>query len=171
MIRLIPAVVLVFFLWTAPVWADDSPSFLEQAEAHFTKGEFAKAARQAEKALKSEPDSLKAGVLLAESYNESKKYLKAISVYQDLIKKHPDNMDLVFSLGIVYNNAEYHANAVTAYQQVVAAQPDNMKAHHRLGVSHALCMDLSKAYDVYRFLRKHDEKLANDLLDYIQSNR
>ena len=66
---------------------------------------------------------------------------------------------------------EAFAEVDRRFQQVVAAQPDNMKAHHRLGVSHALCMDLSKAYDVYRFLRKHDEKLANDLLDYIQSNR
>ena len=80
-------------------------------------------------------------------------------------------MDLVFSLGIVYNNAEYHANAVTAYEQVVAVQPDNLKAHHTLGVSHASGMGLSKAYEVYRFLKKRDEKLANVLLEYIQSNR
>lgn len=144
---------------------------LEEAEALFVKKEYGKSARMAEKLLKEQPDNLRAGLVLAESLNENRKYLKAIDVYKDLIRQFPDNMDLVFNLGIVYNNAEYHANAVTAYEQVVTVQPDNLKARHRLGVSHALCMDLSKAYEVYRFLKKRDEKLANDLLEYIQSNR
>ncbi len=168
--RVLVRLVLALVLLTGTALAGALET-LDEAETLFINKEYGKAARKAEKVLKEQPDNMRAGLLLAESCNENRKYLKAIAVYKDLIRKSPDNMDLVFSLGIVYNNAEYHANAVTAYEQVVAVQPDNLKAHHRLGVSHALCMDLSKAYEVYRFLKKRDEKLANDLLEYIQSNR
>ncbi len=163
--------IFVFFVFllfvTSYALAADT---IEEAADLFSKGEFSKAARISEKILKNQPDNINAGMILAECHNESRKYMKAISVYKDLIKKYPDNMELVFRLGIVYNNAEYHANAVEAYKQVLAAQPENLKARHRLGMSYALCMDLSDAYEEYRFLKKRDEKLANDLLEYIQTN-
>jgi Tfp pilus assembly protein PilF len=124
----------------------------------------------AEKILEKDPSNAKAGIILAESYNGDGKFQKAAKVYTDMIKNEPENMDLVFRLGIVYNNAEYHLNAAEAFKKVVEVQPGNMVAHHRLGVSYALGMDLSKAYDEYRILKKHDEKLAKDLLDYIQTN-
>lgn len=167
MIRKIMTVALLVFFWSMTAAALDS---IEDAEMSFAKGEFKQAAKLAEKLLKTEPDNIRAGIVLAECYNESKKYMKAISLYKDLVKKAPDNMELVFRLGIVYNNAEYHANAVDVYKQIVAVQPENMKAHHRLGISYALCMDLSAAYDEFRILKKRDEKLANDLLQYIQTN-
>lgn len=167
MIRKIMTVALLLLLWSMSAVALDS---IEDAEMSFAKGEFKQAAKQAEKLLETQPDNIRAGIVLAECYNESKKYMKAISLYKDLIKKAPDNMELVFRLGIVYNNAEYHGNAVDVYKQIVAVQPENMKAHHRLGISYALCMDLSAAYDEFRILKKRDEKLANDLLEYIQTN-
>ncbi|MFA6011581.1 MAG: tetratricopeptide repeat protein [Desulfobacteraceae bacterium] len=167
MIRKIMIIALLLVFWSLPATALDS---IEDAEMSFAKGEFKQASKQAEKLLKTQPDNIRAGIVLAECHNESQKYMKAISIYKDLIKKAPDNMELVFRLGIVYNNAEYHANAVDVYKQIVAVQPENMKAHHRLGISYALCMDLSAAYDEFRILKKRDEKLANDLLQYIQTN-
>ena len=165
---MILCVFVAFFFSAGTSWAEDP---LASAETYFSKGQFGKAARQAEKVLKKQPDNIKAGIILAESLSESGKFMRAIAVYKDLIRIYPDNMDLVFSIGIVYNKSEYHVNAADAYKQVIAKQPENLNAHHRLGVSYALCMDLNDAYSEYRFLKKRDEKLADDLLQYIQTNR
>lgn len=159
---------MVIFFYALPAVAQDS---LEMTETYFSKGDLKKSADSAEKVLKENPGNIKAGIILAESLSELKKFSKAISVYKDLITREPDNMELIYRLGVVLEKAEYIANAIAAYKQVIEKKPGHAPAHYRLGLCYARSMDLSEAYAEFRILKKLDNKLANELLPYIQSNK
>ncbi|MBU1172804.1 MAG: tetratricopeptide repeat protein [Proteobacteria bacterium] len=168
MIKKILAAGFILFFICQPVLAEGN---LEKADRYFSEGNFKKSAKYAEKALKEDPGNIKACVFLAESFSERGQMTKAIEVYKDMIKQFPDNMDLVFRLGLVYNKFEYHQNAVDTYKKILEKEPGNVLAHHRLGVSYSRCMELSAAYAEYRILKNLDDKLARDLLQYIQTNK
>jgi Flp pilus assembly protein TadD len=168
MIKKILAACVCVMLLAGPVLADKN---LEKAQAYFSDGNFKKAVKYSKKVLKKDPNNVDASICLADSYTERGDSKKAIEIYRDLIKRSPEDMKLVFRLGQVYNKGEYHRDAALAYEQILMKEPENLSARYWLGVSYALSMDLTKAYTEYRILKGKDEKLANELLEYIQTNR
>ncbi|GAB6096066.1 hypothetical protein JCM14469_23190 [Desulfatiferula olefinivorans] len=168
MIRTVLALSALLLLLSGPARADD---FLARAETCFAQGNFKKAARYAEKALKADPANLRAGICLAESFSERGRIKAAITQYKAMIAEHPDNLDLMLRLGLVFDKGRYHPQAVETYNRVLAKEPNSALAHYRLGVSHAMVMNLSDAYTQYRIVKGLDAGLADDLLERIQTNK
>lgn len=168
MIRTLLAVMAALLVFSGSARADDP---LARAEDYFAEGNFRKAARYAEKALKADPANLKARICLAESFSERGRTGTAIKLYKAMIADHPDNVDLMLRLGLVFDKGRYHPHAVELYNQVLAKDPDSALGHYRLGVSHAMVMNLSDAYTQYKILKGLDAKLAADLLERIQTNK
>lgn len=144
---------------------------LDTAGRFFNDGKYWRAGRYAKKALKEDPTDIQAAILLAESYSERGKARPAVETYKEIILKYPENVDLVFRMGLVYNKFDYHQNAVEVYRQILEKKPDHVLARYRLGLSLSQCMDLSGAYAEYRRLKPLDKKLADDLLQHIQTNK
>ena len=88
------------------------------------------------KAIRIDPDDVKAHNNLGLAYDKSGKYKEAIESYKQAIKIDPDYATAHNNLGVVYGELGKYYDAIEAYKQAIKIKPDYANAHFNLGIAY-----------------------------------
>ncbi len=92
------------------------------------------AADLAGRAVRLQPQSARAGVMLGELLQALKRYAEAETAFRALLATDPENTDVGNSLGILLNETKRYAESEATYRRVLDNRPDFPEAHNNLAV-------------------------------------
>jgi len=143
----LPALALIFLVWTAPAFAAEPDSYLDFARRLFDQGDYFRAVTEAKRFLFLYPDHPRrneARLLIARSYMSSGQYQEARRAFEPVIaqKDQPDlAAEAALELGRCLERLSPVDEAVTYYQELIDRPPvagpwaDDVRnqARYRLG--------------------------------------
>lgn len=107
---------------------------VNNAISYGQRGNFSKAIKHLNKALKKAPDNPLILYNLGFAYQNAKKYDMAINIYKRILKLDPDNVDTLLNLGQVYQAAMEFEKAQEIYEKAIRINPKSTEIYSNLGL-------------------------------------
>jgi tetratricopeptide (TPR) repeat protein len=139
---------------------------------HFDLHNYKKAAEEWEEVIAREPNVTTGFYLfLGYSYEKSGNMQEAEKTFKKAAEiKPPGYTDYYFKKGnIEYAHGNYEA-AIDCYDIVLRLEPDRIDVHYGLGKTYHKSGNKELAMHQYEILKSMDEKMAEDLLEFINDN-
>ncbi len=105
------------------VMGESSELLVELAQAHTSLKQFKEAKKLLRKAIKYDPQSIKALYLLATTHRDLGEYEQAIGFYWKYLKLEPTDYIILFPLALCYEELQLTDKAVTLLEQVIEINP------------------------------------------------
>lgn len=112
-------------------------------------GDTTKARRHAEEALREDPASTEARLILGWCDLAARRWGDAAQRLEEAAKARPSDADLQAAIGYAYEKLGRHADAVAAYERAVAIAPEHPTAHAGRGASLEAMGDAQRAAEAY----------------------
>jgi tetratricopeptide (TPR) repeat protein len=108
------------------------------AQLLWETGKLEESLKEAEEAVRVEPGSAKAQLVLAQSLSswggaDADALRKAAQAYEEYARLEPMDVEALAHLADIYRRIEDHKSAVFAWERLIELMPDNLEAYLRLG--------------------------------------
>ena len=150
------------FLGQVPSFASE----LTESSRALHQGKFAQAASLAERALKSDPRSTAALIILAQANFAQGKYLPAYQQLREALRVDPKNVDALYYLGQLCNLLSQ-----VEYQALDALAPDSARVHQLRAELYKLQESTAKAEEEYQAALKGNSRSVEVLVALGDLNR
>jgi tetratricopeptide (TPR) repeat protein len=121
---------------------------------------FSEAIKYYQKAIKVQPNYLKAYHCLGNLYRKTEDYDRAIECYQKMIQCDRENAEAHYDLGLVYQERGFFARAIYNYEQAIRYKPDYGDAHLNLSVLYKKQGKLNKAFEACQKAIQYQAQVA-----------
>ena len=102
--------------------------------AYSNKGNFAKAIKCYNKAIKKNPNNAEVYISFGDAYLGKGNYDNAIGYYEKAIEFFPNEAAIYNNLGIAYDEKGNFDEAIKCYEKVIKLNPDDAAAYNNLGL-------------------------------------
>ncbi len=124
---------------------------MDEADAHFRKGEYKAAEESYVKIAAEDPRCSKAYARLGVIYLElGEDYTDAEAAFRQALKTDPDNGNLLNNLGLVLYHQDKFAEAVRVFEQSVRLDEANASRHANLGMAYLAMRQYAKAESSFK---------------------
>ncbi len=106
-----------------PVVTGKAKDLIDQGIKYYNFGQYDTAIREFQKAIESDPKSVKAHLYLAWAYEKQGEKEKAIGEYQKITEIDPNHLDAHYQLGIYYDRVGKKKEAIKEYEKVLSLKP------------------------------------------------
>ena len=131
-------------------------------------GRYQEAADASQEAVKIKPDSFNAQNNLAVACGMLNRWSEAADAYREAVRMKPDAaVNVYYGLGYACAAVGRYQEAADAYKQALKSKPDYAEAHLGLGIAHVLMNRKDLAREEYEALKKLNEVMAKNLLDFL----
>jgi len=131
-------------------------------------GRYQEAADASREAVKIKPDSFDAQNNLAIACGMLNLWSEAADAYREAVRIKPDAAaNVYYGLGYACAAVGRYQEAADAYRQALKSKPDYAEAHLGLGIAHVLMNKKDLAREEYEALKKLNEGMAKNLLDFL----
>ncbi len=133
----------------------------------FSEEKFAEALPFFERAVKENPDYLKAYFGIGECNYHLGRYEEAIEAFKQVIRIEPGYAKAHYGLGVAYYKLDRFKEAIEACKQAIHIKPDYAEAHFVLGLAYLKTGDKGSALEEYRILKNLNSDFAEQLFNRI----
>lgn len=143
--------------------AGEADSFIVKGNGLVQKKEYKKALAEYEKAVKADPKSAKANLLLGMSYANTGDMEKAVRYTEASVKIEP-SFAAYNNLGLIWANRADFAKASAMYEKALALNPAAYRTWYQSGLTHAASGDFAKAITAYQKSVELNPSFADGLI-------
>ncbi len=118
---------------------------IQEAIESINKNDYDSAEKSLRKAISSEPQSVKAYVMMGQVKLQQQEYNEAKEFFQKTVDLDPKNVDAHYLLGYLYDKENNASKAESEYKTVLELDKNSTKAHYNLGVIY-----VRKGNDAYK---------------------
>ncbi|MCX5885459.1 MAG: tetratricopeptide repeat protein [Proteobacteria bacterium] len=131
-------------------------------------GRYQEAADASREAVRIKPDSFDAQSNLAIASGMLNRWSEAADAYREAVRMKPDAAaNVYYGLGYACAAVGRYQEAADAYRQALKSKPDYAEAHLGLGIAHVFMNRKDLAREEYEALKKLNEVMAKNLLDFL----
>jgi len=146
------ALIIAFFLGMGSNCLLSRDSRIDKAEAYRQQGEFKKALKEYNKAVKDNPKNAAAYTGMGEVYIMMREPEDAINAFKKAIEADSQYADAYIHLGDLYRRMDKEEkNAVEAYKKAQEIDPENSDAYLKLGDLYVALGQVQEAITEYKF--------------------
>ncbi len=152
--RRLAAVIMAFFVLTAPAFTQSAEELLQQADAALQKEDYTAAATMLETYLAGQPEDYRAEFNLAFAYSLTGRRAEAIRLYQNVLSREKELTAAHRNLGILLLQDDNAAEAVDHLQFVAGKEPLDVPTHFNLAEALASVGRMQEARETYEKVLK-----------------
>ncbi len=135
-----------------PVVTRKAKDLIDQGIKYYNFGQYDTAITEFQKAVESDPKSVKAHLYLAWAYEKKGEKKKAIGEYQKITEIDPNHLDAHYRLGKYYDSVGQKAEAIKEYERVLSLKPSKEKLEKISPVLYAFYYEQGmKAYNKKKY--------------------
>ncbi len=132
----------------APASAGEFEDCIARAAEHVQSRQYDKAVEEYKKALKINPKSSKANLLLGLTYANTGDHAKSIEFTKASLRIEPSYAGH-HNLGLIYANKGEYAKAIESYREALKLNPESYRAWYQLGLVYATDLKFTDAIASY----------------------
>ena len=142
----------------------ESLANLGLAEAHLLQGKLKKSINYVEQSLLTNPDSIRAKIILATAKYRNGDKEEALQILDDLYFNHKNNAEVNLAISKYYASFDDNNKAIDILEKFLKRSPDNIKVMNQLADLYWLIGDSKKAIDLKYKIYKHYVYAGNRFL-------
>ncbi len=147
----------------------DASLYISMAQIYENKGRIGQAAQEYEKALRLEPNNLKALVSYARMHDRASEFERAAALYRRAVKAHPQNPIVFNDLGLCYARQSKVELSIQNLRMAVRFDPASVRFRNNLATVLVEGGHLEEAYK--QMAHVHGEAIAHYNLGYLCKHR